>query len=44
MCRKFIIKAGIEKVIVRINKTEYKTYLVQDWIENDELLNGQLEY
>ena len=44
MCRKVIINAGIEKVIVRINKTEYATYYVKDWIENDEFLNGQLEY
>lgn len=44
MCRKMIINAGIEKVIVRVNKTEYTTFLVQDWIENDEFLNGQLAY
>lgn len=44
MCRKLIINAGIEKVIVRVNKTEYITYYVKDWIENDEFLNGQLSY
>ena len=44
MCRKLIINAGIEKVIVRVNKKEYKIFDVQNWIENDEFLNGQLEY
>ena len=44
MCRKLIINSGIEKVIVRINETEYKIYAVQDWIENDEFLNGELAY
>lgn len=44
MCRKLIINAGLEKVIVRVNKTEYKVYPIQDWIDNDEFLNGQLEY
>lgn len=44
MCRKLIINSGIEKVIVRINESEYKIYAVQDWIENDEFLNGELAY
>lgn len=44
MCRKLIINSGIEKVIVRINKKEYSVFDVNEWIENDEFLNGQLEY
>lgn len=44
LCRKMIINAGIEKVYVRINKDEYKLYPVEDWINDDELLRGQLEY
>jgi dCMP deaminase len=44
MCRKLIINAGIETVIVRENKTQYHIFDVKDWIENDEFLNGQLEY
>ena len=36
MCRKLIINSGIEKVIVRIE--------VNNWIEYDELLNGQVSY
>lgn len=44
MCRKLIINSGIEQVIVRVNKTEYTTFYIKDWIENDELLNGQISY
>ena len=44
MCRKMIINAGIDKVYVRQDKNKYKVFYVQDWISNDELLNGQLEY
>ena len=36
--------AGIEKVIVRVSRMEYKIIEVSDWVENDEYLNGQLEY
>ena len=44
MCRKMIINSGIEKVIVRINKENYTEINVEDWIESDELLNGQTTY
>ena len=44
MCRKMIINAGIDKVYVREDKNKYKVFYVQDWISNDELLIGQLEY
>lgn len=44
MCRKLIINAGIKEVIVRKNKEEYTIYDVQDWIENDEYLQGKLTY
>lgn len=44
MCRKLIINAGIIRVIVRVNKKEYKIFDVDDWIKNDEYLNGKLSY
>lgn len=44
MCRKLIINSGIDKVIVRTNKKEYKIYDVQDWIQNDEYLEGKINY
>ena len=44
MCRKFIINAGIEKVIVREDSVKYKIFDVKKLIEEDEFLNGQLSY
>lgn len=45
MCRKLIINAGIKKVIVREkNKQGYKIIDVQEWIENDDLLEGKITY
>ena len=44
MCRKLIINSGIKTVIVRKYKEEYEIYDVQDWIENDEYLDGRLSY
>ncbi len=39
LCRKMIINAGIKEVIVKANNENgYNVIDVQDWIENDELL------
>ena len=44
MCKRMIINAGIEKVIVRDTENEYRVIQVQDWIENDESLSGTMGY
>lgn len=44
MCRKLIINAGIDKVYARINKTEYTEFDVEDWIKQDDLLDGKITY
>lgn len=44
MCKRLIINAGIEKVIVRTTPTEYKIFEVKDWITNDESLNANEGY
>lgn len=44
MCKRMIINAGIEQVIVRDTEDEYRTIQVQDWIENDESLAGTFGY
>lgn len=44
MCKRMVINAGIEKVIVRSDDTRYAVYTVQDWIEQDESLEGKLGY
>lgn len=44
MCRRLIINAGIEKVIIRKTKEDFKIINVQEWIINDESLEGINEY
>lgn len=44
MCKRMVINAGIEKVIVRNTPTEYTVYDVNEWIENDDSLDGTLGY
>ncbi len=44
MCRKLIINAGINTVYARINKTEYAEFDVEDWINQDDLLDGKMTY
>ena len=39
-----IINAGIEKVYIRDTRNEYRMVLVQDWIDNDESLEGVFGY
>ena len=43
MCKRLVINAGIERVIVRESAEEYTIYNVADWIENDDSL-GQIGY
>ena len=45
MCKKLIINAGISKVIVRgQTNTKYDEINVEDWIEQDDLLDGKITY
>ncbi len=39
MCKRVVINAGIEKVVIRLTDTEYKVVNVSDWVENDDSLN-----
>lgn len=43
LCKKMIINAGIKQVVVR-QKEGYKIIDVEDWIKNDELLEGKITY
>ena len=36
MCKRQIINAGIDRVVIRMTETEYRTIPVSDWIENDD--------
>ncbi len=40
MCRRNIINAGIEKVIIRNTPTEYTVVDVEEWVKNDESIAG----
>lgn len=44
MCKRMIINAGIETVIVRSTPEEYVVIPVSDWVENDDSLSGQRGY
>ena len=44
MCKRMVINAGIEKVVVRDTKDQYRTINVKDWIVNDDSLSGSLGY
>lgn len=44
MCKRMIINAGIAKVVVRDTKDEYRSFDVQEWIDNDDSLLGTFGY
>lgn len=44
LCKRFIINSGIEKVIIRDTKKDYRIVSVSDWIEEDDSLEGDCTY
>ena len=44
MCKRLIINAGIAKVVVRDTPDTYRAILVEDWVANDESLDGTRGY
>lgn len=44
MCKRLVLNAGIEKVIVRESSEDFTEYTVSDWIENDDSLDGSRGY
>lgn len=44
MCKRVIINSGLEKVIIRDNKNEYREILVKDFVDNDDSLEGTKGY
>ncbi len=44
MCKRMIINAGIKEVVIRDSEDEYRVINVDDWIKDDESLNGTLGY
>ena len=44
MCKRQVINAGIERVVVRDTETDYRVIDVNEWIENDDSLSGVFGY
>ena len=43
MCKRMVINAGIERVIIRDSAEKFRVISVSDWVENDDSL-GQTGY
>ena len=37
MCRRMVINAGLERVVIRRSETEFEIVPVSDWVEEDDL-------
>ena len=44
MCKRMIINAGIDRVVIRRSPTDYETVIVRDWVFNDDSLSGATGY
>ena len=44
MCKRLVINAGIEKVVIRDDKDNYRIIDVNSWISDDESLEGKEGY
>ena len=44
MCKRMVINAGIQEVVIRDDAEHYRIIPVSDWIANDESLIGALGY
>ena len=44
MCKRMIINAGIKKIVIRDDKENYRMIDVNEYIDNDESLEGVLGY
>ncbi|MCR4692848.1 MAG: cytidine deaminase [Firmicutes bacterium] len=44
MCKRMVINAGIDEVVIRDTKEDFRVIKVQEWIDNDESLDGTRGY
>lgn len=44
MCKRVVINAGIERVVIRDTKDEYRIIPVSTWVEEDESVLGERGY
>ena len=44
MCKRVILNAGIETVVIRDDKENFRVIKVSEWIEDDDSLSGRFGY
>lgn len=44
MCKRLVINAGIEKIVIRNTPDSFRVIDVSEWIENDDSLDGTFGY
>ena len=44
MCKRMIINAGIDRIIIRDNSENYRIVDVLEWVEHDDSLDSQIGY
>ena len=44
MCKRMIINSGIEKVVMRVNKDEFKLINVEEWVIQEDVFEGAEGY
>ena len=44
MCKRLIINAGIDRVVIRRTNNEFDEIIVRDWVFNDDSLSGTFGY
>ena len=44
MCKRLVINSGIDTVVIRDDNLNYRIIKVNDWILNDESLEGSKGY
>ena len=44
MCKRLIINSGIKKIYIRDSKIEYREIKIEEWIKNDDSLEGICGY
>lgn len=44
MCKRLVINAGIEKVVIRTGENTYEEVKVRDWVINDDSVSGKFGY
>ena len=44
MCKRMIINSGIKDIYIRDTKDSYRHIMVDEYVKNDESLDGQMGY